>query len=146
MNQPPRPLRILAIVIALGFLFFGLVRLGIGFAMLGAESGWWAPVGEMVEALGETRTFLAENAAQAIFAWSVPFYFGLIAVMGAVLAAGALLYLAGRRGAGLVLIAIYLALHGSMFFNYQLVNPKIWLLAGTVAMWAVLWWRHRAER
>ncbi|MBT8427466.1 MAG: hypothetical protein KJO02_05490, partial [Erythrobacter sp.] len=75
----PKWLRILAVLLSLGFLAFGLVRLGVGSAMLGAELGWWPAMGEMVEALDETRAFLARHEAQAFMAWSVAFYFGLIA-------------------------------------------------------------------
>lgn len=148
MTSPlaPKWLRIFAVLLALGFLAFGLVRLGVGGAMLGAELGWWAAVGEMAEALDETRAFLALHEAQAFMAWSVAFYFGLIVVMGVILASGAALYLAARRKAGLVLIAIYLALHGAMFLNYQVVNPKIGLLALTIAAWAIMWWRHHKEQ
>ena len=141
----PKWLRILAVLLASGFLAFGLVRLGVGSAMLGAELGWWPAMGEMADALGDTRAFLAQHEPQAFMAWSVTFYFGLIAVMGVILASGAALYLAARRKAGLVLIAIYLALHGAMFLNYQVVNPKIGLLALTIAAWGIMWWRLRAE-
>ena len=133
----------LAIAIALFFLGFGLVRMGIGAAMFGYELGWWTLGGEFAEVLPEARDFLAKHASQAIFPWSVSFYFALIFVMGVVLSAGAWSYLRGARGKGLALIAVYLALHGGMFLNYQLINPKIWLWAGTVAAWVYLYWWHQ---
>ena len=133
----------LAIAVALFFLGFGLVRMGIGAAMFGFELGWWTLGGEFAEVLPEARDFLAKHAGQAIFPWSTAFYFALIFAMGAVLASGAGEYLRGRRGSGLSLIALYLAMHGGMFLNYQLINPKIWLWAATVAAWIYLYWWHQ---
>lgn len=138
--------RIFTILICIAAIVFGILRMGIGAAMYGMEAGWWSLGGEFAEVLPEARDFLAEHAGQAIFAWSVSFYFGLIVVMGAALALGGALYLRGRRQAGLALMALYLAIHGGMFLNYQLINPKIWLFAATVALWLFLWWRSRVAR
>lgn len=141
-----RVLRIIAVIICLAALGFGLVRIGVGAAMFGMEAGWWVLGGEFAEVLPEARAFMAEHEAQAIFPWSVSFYFGLIMAMGLFLSAGAIQYLRGRYHSGLMLMAAYLAMHGGMFLNYQLINPKIWLFAGTVGLWIILLWRARLDR
>ena len=142
-RSAPRPLVFVAVLVALALLAFGLARLVIGAAMLGTEMGWWSLGGEFTGALGDARRFLAEHAEGAIFPWGPRFYFALITAMGAVLSAGSFLYLRRRYAAGLGLIALYLALHGGMFLNYQLINPKIYLWGVTVGMWLILAWRAR---
>lgn len=141
--MPQRMLRTLSVIICIAALLFGLVRLGVGGAMFGMEAGWWTLGGEFAEVLPEARAFMAKHEAQAIMPWSLSFYFGLIAVMGVVLIVGAVQYLRGRLTSGLTLMALYLAMHGGMFFNYQLINPKIMIFAVTVLLWLVLWWNAR---
>jgi hypothetical protein len=136
--------RVVAILICLGLLAFGLIRIGVGGALIGQELGWWSQGGEMAEALAETRHFLAEKSPQALIPMSPAAYFGVIIFMGVSLSLGAGLCLMNRRG-GLSLIALYLATHGWLFVNFQTINPKIAVLGLGIAMWLVLLWVRRRE-
>lgn len=140
-----RLLHILCMLICLAALAFGVARLGIGAAMFGFEQGWWQLGGEFAEVLPEARHFMAVREDQAFFPWSVSFYFGLIMAMGVFLSAGAVQYLRKRYRSGLALMAVYLLTHGGMFLNYQEVNPKLWLFAGTVMLWLILLVRARQQ-
>ncbi len=122
--------RIAAIVLCCAFLLFGLIRIGVGTAMIGQELGWWAFGGEMAEALADTHRFVGERETNML--GFVPLsYFLFIVGMGLALAAGAILAL-WRRRLGYGLIALYLAMHGLLFLNFLTVNPKIaYLLVGT---------------
>ena len=134
--------RSVAILICIGFLAFGLIRIGVGGALLGQEIGWWSQGGEMAEALAETRQFLADKSPQALIPLSPAAYFAVIIFMGMSLSLGAGLYWLKRRG-GLSLIALYLATHGWLFVNFQTINPKIAVLAVGVALWLVLLWARK---
>ena len=125
-------------LICLGFLAFGLVRLGAGLAALAQLAGW-IEIGEMTEAIGEVGPFLTEHADQSLYAFGVPDYFAYIALMGAVLVAGTIGAMRYKAG-GIRLMALYLVLHGALFLNAMVINPKLVLLAVTVGLVGILAW------
>lgn len=132
------PGKTLYFIICLGFLGFGLVRLGAGIAALAQLAGW-IEIAEMTEAIGEVGPFLAEHADQSLYAFGVPDYFAYIAAMGLVLVAGTIGAMRFKAG-GIKLMALYLVMHGALFVNAMVVNPKVILLAVTVALVGVLAW------
>ncbi|MEQ8744170.1 hypothetical protein [Parasphingorhabdus sp.] len=133
--------RKLAILLCLIFLASGLVRIGVSLLMIGQASGWWSFGGEAVEALADTRSFIAEREVNLV-GFTPLAYFGFILFMGVTIGLGALGQLWRRRW-GLGLIGLYLLSHAALFVNFWTVNPKIFLWALTVVMAGLLVWANR---
>ncbi|MCJ8191075.1 hypothetical protein [Sphingomicrobium aestuariivivum] len=132
-----------ALAIALAFLLFGLVRLGVG-ALLTLQSMGMVETAWLAEPVAEVTAFLERKNAVAIFAMSPTAYFLVIMAMGALLLAGAGRYLLQRGGLGF--LAAYLGIHGLLFVNFLEINPKLWLWGATIAGWLVLWQARRLRR
>ena len=139
-----RLVRAITFLILLAFLLFGLVRLGVGAAMGGQVLGNWDLGGDIAVGVSDVRAFLSEHNAQAIITMTPVGYFSVIAAMGVALIFGAGLFLVRRRKAGLVWLALYLLMHAGLFVNFGVINPKLQILAVTVAAWGWLFWRRHA--
>ena len=125
-------------LICLGFLGFGLVRLGAGSAALLQMAGW-VEFAEITEALIDVERFMAEHADQSLYAFGVADYFAYIAAMGLVLTIGTIGAVRYKLG-GLKIMGVYLAMHAALFVNALVLNPKVILLAVTVVLVGILAW------
>ncbi|WP_209348428.1 hypothetical protein [Pontixanthobacter sp. CEM42] len=133
--------RKLAIVICLLFLASGLIRIGVSLLMIGQAEGWWLFDGEAVEALADTKRFIAE-ADSNLVGFTPLTYFGYILFMGVTISVGAIGQI-WRKPWGLMLIWIYVLSHGALFVNFMTVNPKVALWGLSVVMILVLIWANR---
>jgi hypothetical protein len=128
--------RATAITICIIFLAFGLIRVGVGSALIGQELG-----ALNIEALSapieEVEDFIEKRQDQQIIKLNVLSYLGVIVFMGVSLALGAVGALR-RKGWGLALIGVYLLTHAGLFVNFQTVNPKIAYFGIGVLLYAVL--------
>jgi len=132
--------RIIGLSIAILFLGYGLVRIGVGGALL-AQSLGMVDFTELADAISEVRLFIDARANKQIFPFSVPAYFAYIMAMGIVLATGAIGAIARRRW-GHALLGIYLAMHAALFVNFQEINPKlIGLVVTAVMLFALVYLR-----
>jgi len=128
--------RMIGLSIGILFLGYGLIRIGVGGALL-AQSLGMVDFTELADATSEVRLFIDARANEQIFPFSVPAYFAYIMAMGTVLAAGAIGAIARRRW-GHALLGIYLAMHAALFVNFQEINPKLTGLVVTAVMLFVL--------
>lgn len=133
--------RIVSLLICLGFFVYGVIRVGVGTALILQVHSLIA-VPDLDLAISDTADFLARANDRAIIASGVAPYFAYIITMGTVLIAGAIGAFR-RRKWGFVLIGIYLAMHGALFVNFLTVNPKIAYLIGGVALLALLIFAQR---
>lgn len=125
-------------LICVGFLGFGLVRLGAGSAALMQMAGW-VEFAEITEALVDVEKFMAEHADQSFYAFGVADYFAYIAAMGLVLTIGTIGAMRYKLH-GLKIMGVYLAMHAALFVNAMVLNPKVILLAVTATLVGVLVW------
>ena len=136
--------RALALLVITLFIGYGVVRVGVGAALL-AQATSLIDFGALAGAVTEVAGCLAERTDRALVPISVPAYFAYIMAMGALLVAGgwgALL----RRPWGYVSLATYLVLHAGLFVNYQEVNPKLVGLAISMVAVGGLAWLRPPER
>jgi len=115
--------RIPGLSIAILLLGYGLIRVGVGGALL-AQSMERIDFAELADAVSEVREFMEARADRQIVPFSVPGYFVYILAMGIVLATGAVGAIARRRW-GHASLAVYLALHAALFVNFREINPKM---------------------
>ena len=137
--------RIIAIVIGVVFLAYGLLRIGVGSAMLGHELGIFH-IDALQEPIKEVGEFLQEKADKdkQLIPFTVAGYVGYIALMGLTLSIGAIGSLINKRF-GLPLIATFLLLYAALFVNFQTINPKIVHLAVALVLFLLLLWIKRRE-
>ena len=133
--------RKIAIAICLVFLASGLARIGGSLLVIGNAQGWWAIGGEAVEALADTRRFLAE-AETNLLGFTPLGYLGFIGLMGITISLGAIGQIMRKRW-GMALICIYLLSHAALFVNFWTVNYKIAFLALAIILTVVLAWANR---
>lgn len=126
----------IGIVIGVTLLLYGLLRIGVGSLLLSQYLGW-LDVPALQNATQDVGIFLVKSADQQFIAVSVPAYLGYIAVMGLVLAAGAVRTLRDKS-LGLRLMAIFLLMYAMLFINFQTVNPKLMHLAVCTVLYVVL--------
>ena len=136
--------RIIAIVIGIAFLSYGLLRLGVGSAMLGQELGIF-DIDALQEPIEEVGEFLEEKADKQLIPVTVGGYVGYIALMGLTLSIGAIGSLTNSRF-GLPLIATFLLMYAALFINFQTINPKIVHLAVSSVLYLFLLWIKRYRR
>lgn len=130
--------RYIEMFLALAFLVYGLIRLGVGSALLGQEIGL-IDFTVFHEPLHDIRNFLLKSDERLIIPVSVAGYVSYIAVMGLVLASGALRTL--KNGPhGLSLIGAFLGMYALLFVNFQTINPKIIHLGVCLVMFILLFW------
>jgi len=126
----------IGLLISLLLLGYGLIRIGVGGALL-AQTFEIINFSELTEAILEVEQFLTIRASQQIIPFTLKGYFTYILVMGILLAIGALGTIV-RRKWGFIILWIYLAMHAALFINYQEINPKIIVLALQVILLIVL--------
>ncbi len=132
--------RIIGLSIAILFLGYGLIRIGVGGALL-AQSLTMFDFTELADAVSEVKLFIDARANEQIFPFSVQGYFAYIMAMGTMLATGATGAIARRRW-GHILLGIYLAMHAALFANFQEINPKlIGLVVTAVMLFALVYLR-----
>lgn len=135
--------RIIAIVIGIAFLAYGLLRIGVGSAMLGHELGIF-DIDALQEPIEEVGEFLEEKADKQLVPVTVGGYVGYIALMGLTLSIGAIGSLTNKRF-GLPLIATFLLMYAALFINFQTINPKIVHLAVAAVLFLLLLWINERE-
>lgn len=113
----------IGLLIALCFLAYGLIRIGVGSALLAQAQGLIA-FDDLAKAVGDVKTFIDARIDKQIVAFSVSGYFIYIFIMGVILVAGAIGTLFYKRW-GTLLLVVYLTLHGALFVDFQEINPKI---------------------
>lgn len=135
--------RIIAIVIGIAFLAYGLLRIGVGSAMLGHELGIF-DIDALQEPIEEVGQFLEEKADKQIIPVTVGGYVGYIAFMGLTLSIGAIGSLTNKRF-GLPFIATFLLMYAALFINFQTINPKVFHLAVAAVLFLLLLWIKKRE-
>ena len=135
--------RIIAIVIGIAFLAYGLLRIGVGSAMLGHELGIF-DIDALQEPMEEVGEFLEEKADKQLIPVTVGGYVSYIALMGLTLSIGAIGSLTNKRF-GLSLIVTFLLMYAALFINFQTINPKIVHLAVAAVLFLLLLWIKKRE-
>lgn len=130
--------RIVAILIGIAFLGYGLLRLGVGSALLAQEVGF-IEIDGLKEPLIEVDEFLSAKAERALIPVNVAGYVGFIALMGLTLTIGAIGSLANERF-GLPFIGAFLLMYAALFINFLTINPKIVHLGVCFLLFLCLWW------
>ena len=130
--------KIIGLAIALLLLGYGLVRIGVGGALL-AQSLGLVNFTDLADAISEVSLFIGARANKQIFPFSVSAYFAYILAMGAVLATGSIGAIARRRW-GYTLLGIYLVMHAALFVNFKEINPKLIGLVVTGVMLFALYY------
>lgn len=135
--------RIPAILIGLLFLVYGLLRLGVGSALLAQELGL-VEIEALNDPLNDVGAFLEKKEDQALIPVSTAGYVGFIALMGLTLSIGAIGSLANKRF-GVPVIATFLVMYAALFVNFLTINPKIVHLAvATIFFLVLVWLKKRA--
>ena len=135
--------RIIAIVIGIAFLAYGLLRIGVGSAMLGHELGVF-DIDALQEPIEEVGEFLDKKADKQLIPVTVGGYVGYIALMGLTLSIGAIGSLT-NKWFGLPFIATFLLMYAALFINFQTINPKIVHLAVASVLFLLLLWIKKRE-
>lgn len=123
-------------VLSLLLLGYGLIRIGVGGALL-AQSLDLIHFAPLADALSEVNGFIDARASKQLLPFSAPGYFAYIMLMGVLLAAGAAGVMRYKIW-GFTLLGVYLLLHAALFINYQEINPKLITLAVQILMFMVL--------
>ena len=126
------------IFIAIVFLGYGLIRLGVGSVLLGQEIGL-IDFEVFHAAVGDIGKFIAKSNESQIIPVSIAGYVGYIALMGLVLSTGAFRVLR-NLSFGLALIGAFLVMYALLFVNFQTINPKAIHLAVCVVLFGLLLW------
>lgn len=135
--------RIIAIIISISFLAYGLLRIGVGSAMLGQALGIFN-INALQEPIKEVGEFLQKKADKQLILTTVSGYVGYIALMGLTLTVGAIGSLT-NQWFGLPLIATFLLMYAALFLNFQTVNPKIIHLVVATGLFLLLLWLKKHE-
>ncbi|MBJ7576263.1 hypothetical protein [Luteimonas sp. MC1828] len=135
-----KPIRL---VISLLLLSYGLIRLGVGGALLGQEIGL-LEFHAFQEPINDIHGFLVKSSSKQIIPFSVAGYVSYIALMGVVLAVGALGSLRNQLY-GLKWIGAFLAMYALLFVNFQTINPKAIHLAVCAVLFSVLLWVRKGS-
>ena len=135
--------RIIAVVIGIAFLAYGLLRIGVGSAMLGHELGVF-DIDALQGPIEEVGEFLDKKADKQLIPVTVGGYVSYIALMGLTLSIGAIGSLANKRF-GLPFIATFLLMYAALFINFQTINPKIVHLAVASVLFLLLLWIKKRE-
>jgi len=117
----------IGLLIALLLLGYGIIRIGVGGALL-AQSFEIVSSSDLAEATLKVKQFIDIRADKQIIPFSLIGYFTYILAMGILLTTGAIGAIV-RRKWGFIILWIYLANHAALFINYQEINPKLFVLA-----------------
>jgi hypothetical protein len=115
--------RIIGIFIAILFLGYGLMRIGVGASLL-AQTLEVVNFPDLADGVAEVKVFIEARAKDQILPFSLNGYFGYILAMGVLLSAGAAGALA-RTQLGYNTLGTYLVMYAALFVNFQEVNPKL---------------------
>ena len=126
----------IGLLIAILLLGYGLIRIGVGGALL-AQTLELINFSDLSEGALEVKQFINARASEQLIPFNQTGYFTYILVMGILLATGAAGTIALRRW-GFFLLWIYIAMHAALFINFQEINPKIIVLALQVILLFVL--------
>lgn len=129
-------------LLCLLLLGYGLVRIGVGTALL-AQELTWINFPELAEALADMRVFFDARADRQLLPLNMAAYNGYILGMGLVLTAGAAGVICYQRW-GFVLLAVYLLMHAALFVNFQefTLNKKLfWLVMQCVVLLVLVYLR-----
>lgn len=126
----------IGLLIAVLLLGYGLIRIGVGGALL-AQTIEVINFPDLTEATLEVKQFISIRASEQIIPFTLTGYFTYIFAMGLLLTAGAIGAIMRKR-LGYVILWIYLAMHAALFINFQEINPKIIVLGLQVILLFVL--------
>lgn len=127
---------IVAGVICLIALAFGLIRIGAG-SVLMAQAAGIIDIAAFSEPITDIKRFMLEKNGQALIPLNPISYLAVIAFMGICLVLGAIN--AWRQKAiGYAFLIAYLLTHAGLFFNFQTINPKINILIGGIILLIIL--------
>ena len=127
---------IIGLLIAILLLGYGLIRIGVGGALL-AQILEIVNFSDLAEATLEVKEFINIRASEQIIPFTLTGYFTYILVMGILLSTGAIGTIARRRW-GFILLWIYISAHTALFINFQEINPKLIVLALQIILLIVL--------
>lgn len=116
----------IGIVLTVILLIYGMVRIGVGSALLAQLTGI-VDFPDLLVAIQDVGAFLTERQGKQIIPLTLHAYFAYIIGMGFLLATGAIgiIY---KKLFGFILLSIYILFHAALFVNYQEVNPKLFVL------------------
>ncbi len=136
--------KLLAAFICTIALIFGVIRIGVGLALITQATGG-IDVAAFSEPIEEIRQFLHEINDRALVPLTAVSYLAIIAFMGLCLVFGAVgaWY---RKNWGYGLLAIYLFTHAGLFVNFQTINPKINILIAGIVMLVILVFANQRRR
>jgi len=127
---------ILGLLIAILLLGYGLIRIGVGGALL-AQTLDIVNFSDLAEATLEVKEFINVRASEQIIPFTLTGYYTYILVMGILLSTGVIGTIARRRW-GFILLWIYISGHAALFINFQEINPKLIVLALQIIFLIVL--------
>lgn len=113
----------IGLLIAIILLGYGLIRIGVGSALL-AQTLEIVNFSELAEATLEVKEFISIRAGEQLIPFTITGYFTYILVMGVLLSIGAVGTIVRRRW-GFILLWIYIGTHAALFINFLEINPKI---------------------
>lgn len=113
----------IGLLIAIILLGYGLIRIGVGGALL-AQTLEIVNFSELAEATLEVKEFISIRAGEQLIPFTITGYFTYILVMGVLLSIGAVGTIVRRRW-GFILLWIYIGTHAALFINFLEINPKI---------------------
>ena len=111
----------IGLLIALILLGYGIVRIGVGGALL-AQAFDIVSYSELEEATIKVKEFIEVRTHKQLISFSITGYFVYIMVMGILLSTGAVGTII-RKKWGFTLLWIYLTCHAALFINNQEINP-----------------------
>ena len=117
----------IGLLIAIIFLGYGLIRIGVGGALL-AQTSDIISISNLAEATSEVEQFIDTRLNKQIVTFTTGRYFIYIIVMGVFLTIGAIGAIS-RTKWGFISLWFYIAMHAALFINFQEVNRKLFVLA-----------------
>lgn len=127
-------------LIALLFLGYGLIRVGVGMVLLAQVTGT-IDIADLAEVHLEVQTFMAERAGRQLLPLAPQGYFAYILIMGFFLSVGAIGALI-RKKWSYTILGLYIVLHAALFVNFLEVNPKlIFIPVQVLLLVALIYWR-----
>ena len=113
----------IGLLIAILLLSYGLIRIGVGGALL-AQTLEIINFSDLTEATLEVKQFINIRASEQIISFTLTGYFTYILIMGLLLTVGAIGAITRKRF-GYISLWVYIAMHAALFINFQEINPKI---------------------
>lgn len=133
----------IGLLIAILLLGYGLIRIGVGGALL-AQTFGIINFSDLTEASLEVKQFINIRASGQLIPFTLAGYFTYILVLGVLLTSGAIGIIVRMRW-GFILLGIYITMHAALFINFQEINPKLIVLALQVIMLILLIYLRSAK-